>query len=113
MKILSIGNSFSEDAHKWLHDIALTDDFSIDTTNLYIGGCSLETHYNNLIKDVPAYAMQGNSGDFIKNVSIKEALESDKYNIITLQQVSGLSGKPKTYLPYITELSDFVKSVQP
>ena len=44
MKVLSIGNSFSEDAHRWLHDISLCGETEIDTTNLLIGGCTLETH---------------------------------------------------------------------
>lgn len=57
--------------------------------------------------------MEGNGGIFIKKASIKEALESDKYDIITLQQVSGLSGKFETYIPFITEISDFVREKQP
>lgn len=113
IKVLSIGNSFSQDAHKWLHDIAETDDFKLDTDNLFIGGCSLDMHWDNVIGNTAAYDMEGNGGKFIKKVSINEALEIEKYDIITLQQVSALSGKPQTYIPYITKLADLVREKQP
>ena len=38
MKILSVGNSFSQDAHRWLHHIAGLSGVSMETVNLYIGG---------------------------------------------------------------------------
>ena len=37
MKILSVGNSFSQDAHRWLHHIAGLSGVSMETVNLYIG----------------------------------------------------------------------------
>ena len=39
MNILSIGNSFSQDAQKWLHKLAAGNGVEMDTVNLYIGGC--------------------------------------------------------------------------
>lgn len=113
MKILSIGNSFSQDAHKWLHNIAESDNYDLDTVNLFIPGCSLETHSNNLTNNEPTYDMQGNSGEFIRKTTINEALQYDNYDIITLQQVSALSGKIETYFPYIENIIGFVKEVQP
>ena len=44
MKILAIGNSFSEDAMKYLHQIAKGAEFDLTAVNLFIGGCSLERH---------------------------------------------------------------------
>lgn len=38
MKILAIGNSFSEDACRYIHKIAAADGQNIKTVNLYIGG---------------------------------------------------------------------------
>ncbi len=43
MKVLLIGNSFSRDAHKWLHQLAKRNGIEIETLNLYISGCSLQT----------------------------------------------------------------------
>ena len=85
MKILSIGNSFSQDSQKWLHSIAATDDLELDTFNLFIGGCSLETHWENIESNASAYSFEGNNGVFIKNISIEDALNEYDYDIITIQ----------------------------
>ena len=44
MKVLAIGNSFSEDATRYLHDIAKADGVALEVANLYIGGCPLDRH---------------------------------------------------------------------
>ena len=51
MKVLSIGNSFSQDAQKYLHRLAKQDGVELKTVNLYIGGCSLQRHYLNMLDD--------------------------------------------------------------
>ena len=112
MKILSIGNSFSQDAHRWLHSIAKADNYELDTVNLFVGGCSLEKHWFNYTNDVSCYDMEGNNGEFIKKTSISETLESDKFDVVTLQQVSSLSGRPQSYFPFLTNLVDIVRKKQ-
>ena len=52
MKILSIGNGFSQDAQKYLHALARHNGVRAKAVNLYIGGCSLRTHYLNML-DTP------------------------------------------------------------
>ena len=51
VKILSIGNSFSEDATAYLHKISEAGNCPIDISNLYIGGCSLHMHACNINSD--------------------------------------------------------------
>ena len=41
LKVLSIGNSFSQDAQKWLHQLAAENGVELQAVNLYIGGCTL------------------------------------------------------------------------
>ena len=41
MKVLSIGNSFSQDAHKWLHKLAELNGVEMETLNLCNSGCDL------------------------------------------------------------------------
>ena len=41
MNILAIGNSFSQDAMRYLHKIAKADGVEFECFNIYIGGCSL------------------------------------------------------------------------
>lgn len=106
MKILSIGNSFSQDSTALLQ--LLTD--KITARNLYIGGCSLDMHAANIENDAAKYELQEN-GEKMQNalVGIKEALTSDKWDYITVQQVSGRSGVYESFYPYLGELLDYVR----
>ena len=113
MKILSIGNSFSEDAHRWLHSLAKLHGVNIQTANLYIGGCSLETHWKNFSENNAFYDYQVNGNDAQEKISINDAMLREKWDIVTLQQVSDLSGIPESYEPYISELFEKVNSALP
>ena len=113
MKILSIGNSFSQDAQRYLHRLAKADGVELKTVNLYIGGCSLERHYINMLDDNTAYDFEFNGEKTGIKVSIREALVSDSWDYITLQQVSHKSGKPESYSPYIEALADYVRKYCP
>lgn len=106
MKILSIGNSFSQDSTALLQ--LLTD--KITARNLYIGGCSLDMHAANIENDAAKYELQEN-GEKMQNalVGVKEALISDRWDYITVQQVSGRSGVYESFYPYLGELLDYVR----
>lgn len=113
MKILSIGNSFSEDAQRYLHALAKADGVALKTVNLYIGGCPLRRHYLNMLDDIDGYDFQFNGDSTGLKVSIREALVSDDWDVVTLQQVSGQSPRFETYTPYLEELSDYVRTYCP
>ena len=56
IRILMIGNSFSDDTIE--HVYPILRDFGYDEIilgNLYIGGCPIEKHYANLVGDVAEY----------------------------------------------------------
>lgn len=113
MQVLSIGNSFSQDAHKWLHKLAQNQGIYLETANLYIGGCSLEKHCYNLKNDLSAYDLEPNGDGSERKIGISEALRLKPWDIITLQQVSGLSGIYETYEPYLSEIVSVIKKVCP
>ncbi len=113
MKVLSIGNSFSTDAHKWLHKLAEINGINIETANLFIGGCSLETHWKNFTENNADYSLEINGNDGEKMISIPEALAMNKWDVITFQQASHFSGIEETYEPYLTSLASAVKETQP
>lgn len=113
MKILSIGNSFSQDAQRYLHQIAKADGVQLKCINLYIGGCPLRLHYLNSLDDKKAYNFEFNGETTGIAVSIREALESDEWDVVTLQQVSGQSPRFDTYLPYLPEVAAYVKKYSP
>lgn len=109
MQILSIGNSFSQDAQTYVHRMAK----DLFTVNLFIGGCSLELHYRNMLGDKKRYSLEvcGLRTGF--DMSIKEALLSRKWDVITLQQVSSASFRYESYMPYVEELAAYVRKCNP
>ena len=109
MKILAIGNSFSSDATRYLYEIAGSDGFALKVVNLYIGGCSLDMHYKNMNNDAAAYLMEFNGHPTGFYVSIKEALQSDMWDYVTLQQASHFSTNYETYTPYLKSLTEYVR----
>lgn len=113
MKLCSIGNSFSQDAHKWLSKLAAANGVQLETANLYIGGCSLATHWKNATEDAPNYDWELNGNPGTRKIRIAEALETEQWDVITLQQVSGLSGVWESYEPYLSSLAETVRKAQP
>lgn len=109
MNVLCIGNSFSQDATRYLHQIS---DDEIFVRNLYIGGCSLETHMINIKENNAFYEYQKN-GRMLKMVSINDALKKRKWDYVTIQQVSHFSGMVETYEPFTEFLIDYIKKECP
>ena len=81
--------------------------------NLYIPGCSLYTHNENIINDNKNYSYELNGNSTGRMVSVKEALIEEKWDVVTMQQVSHDSGVEETYFPYITFLSEYVNEYAP
>ena len=112
MKLLSIGNSFSQDAHKWLYDVCKSAGKEIYNANLYIGGCSLYAHWNKWLSGEEAYDYEI-KGKAVRKISLKKALSAEKWDVITFQQVSGHSGMYDTYEPFLSDLYREVKAICP
>lgn len=114
MKILSIGNSFSADAHAYLHTLAKQRNIDLTTVNLAIGGCSLQTHWENVIQDNDKYLYSVNGGDWAEQlVTISQIIKNERFDVVTLQQVSHFSGKYETYQPFLNNLKEYVQKFQP
>ncbi len=108
-KILSIGNSFSEDATRYLEAMAGGELF---VRNCYIGGCSLKMHYDNIVADAAAYDYQ-KDGEGLHKIALSDALTREKWDYVTVQQVSAQSGIYDTYEPYLCELIAYIKEKCP
>jgi len=101
VRILAIGNSFSEDSvEQYLWEIVSEAGKDVIIGNMYIGGCSLETHLDNLKSDSGAYAYRkvvdgkkASSADF----QLSKALSDEPWDYVSIQQVSGMSGQYETY----------------
>jgi hypothetical protein len=115
MKILSIGNSFSADAHVYLHDLATQRGLNLETVNVAIGGCSLQRHWDNIVNNSTSYLLNVNGGEEWEKdlVSIEQILKGDVFDVITLQQVSGYSGEYDSYQPYLNNIISYIRKFQP
>lgn len=110
MNVLSIGNSFSQDAQTYLHDLARSEGVALETVNLYIGGCSLQQHYQNLAENRREYTLEINGhhgAGFL--TTIDEALGAREWDVVTLQQASHFSYREETYHPYLEKLAAHIR----
>ncbi len=110
IKILAIGNSFSEDATAYLEPIAASANVFAKVRNVFYPGCSLQEHYHFYKTGSKPYDFEKN-GCAIDNkkYSLVEILKKDEWDIITFQQSSPNSGVDSTYEPFLTELLKIAK----
>jgi beta-glucosidase len=116
LKVLAIGNSFSQDATTYIKGIALADGVDLRVASASIGGCSFERHYNNITNNTTDYHFVYYTPEETyrsAEVSLEQCLKASDWDIITIQQVSGLSGKYETFFPFAPELVSYIKTIQP
>lgn len=120
LRILAIGNSFSDDAMEYLP--ALLDNLGVENVSLariYVAGCSLERHirmYNNDEAAYQYYRSEAGRNRWVKaarNVSLRQALADGEWDIVVMQQASGFSGRYESYEPYLDSLISIVRRAQP
>ena len=105
MNILMIGNSFSVDVSTYVHQIAESAGEDLHIYVLYIGGCPIDRHLKNIKTGEKEYIFYENGGKVIAEwCDIFFGLNYKKYDYVTFQQVSSLSGIFESYFPALTEL---------
>ena len=118
LKILAIGNSFTDDATAYLPNLIECAKLArIKVAKIVLGGTSLEFHYNHAMKNDDVYDYYiSEGGKSFKNLgksSFYEAICDDHWDIVILQQLSQLSGQHNTYQPYLDSLIMFVHQQLP
>ncbi|WP_295179898.1 DUF4886 domain-containing protein [uncultured Christiangramia sp.] len=113
LKILAIGNSFSEDAlESYLYGLADAAGEDIVIGNLYIGGAELDLHAQNATENNANYSYRKVNAQGAKNttadVAISTALNDENWDYISFQQVSQKSGQYETFVTPLTELYEYV-----
>ena len=123
LKLLMVGNSFSQSNMKHMPGIAKSMGLKLDLASLAIGGCPLQKHWEILTISNAVYGADfkpyGYSRDDEgkkkagRRAGLLEVLTSDTWDIVTVQQASPCSFKPETYYPYGTNLVAFIKEHAP
>lgn len=116
IKILTIGNGFSEDAvEHYLYDIAKQAGVKVAIGDLYLKGASLDKHYENAANNNKTYQLRlidqfGNKSN-TSDLSIEEAVVSEDWDYISFQQSVAESGLSDTYTDPLPKLVDYVKDL--
>lgn len=112
IRILAIGNSFSQDAvEQYLYELGASVGHDFIIGNMYIGGCDLDKHLANFQSDAGAYEYRKvMKGEKVvrNNYKLSQALVDERWDYISLQQASGKSGKYETY----TALAELIAAIQ-
>ncbi len=116
LKVLMIGNSYADDTRYYVPWIAESLGFEeVVIASLYIGGCSVRTHYLNSQSGAESYDFRCyEGGKWIDQVGNKQqslefGIKYKDWDYITIQQASVDSGKASTYNSDLDNLIDYVK----
>ncbi len=101
LKVLAIGNSFSQDAvEQYLWQLAASQGDTLTIGNAYIGGCSIDRHWQNAQTGDSAYVYRkviDGQRRVRENTPLGYIVTDEPWDIITLQQVSQLSGDTTSF----------------
>lgn len=114
LRILAVGNSFSDDGTEYLPSLLEAAGIhNVIIARLYIGGCSLERHCKQYESDGKDYQYYKSGSDNRWNVkmgtTITYGLEDEPWDIITIQQASGYSGQYETIGPWADRLIKIIR----
>ena len=124
LKVLMIGNSFSESVMRETPNLAKSAGLKLDIVQCGIGGCPLEKHWGNVEKagdvDFKPYGIEeslasysGPVRKFPARANVTDMLATDKWDIVTIQQASGKSAFYDTYEPFAGNLIAKIRELAP
>ncbi len=111
VKLLTIGNSFSANATHHLGDLAKAGGHKLVHQPLVIGGASFQVHAEKAQKHEAE--PKDKAGLYTSGRGLKENLELDRWDYVTIQQASIKSHDFATYQPYAGWLRDYVAKHAP
>ena len=103
LRILAVGNSFSVDSLQYLYQMGKSAGYDLVIGNLYHEKSSLAEHWNRLNNQENGYTYYkisaATNGVWSRQTSksIQYGVKDEPWDIITLQQASGVSGVPSSY----------------
>lgn len=113
VRLLTIGNSFADNALTYLPAIVESDGQTLIVSRANLGGCTMERHW----KHVAAFEEDPGSknGSPYQNgkSSLDSLLRKEPWDFITIQQVSTKSHDPATYRPFANDLHQYIKERAP
>ena len=119
LKLLFVGNSFAVDTMEYAAEIARALGVEqIKLGTLYVGGCSIDMHYDHAMRDLPAYVYHTNGGEgwtSVPEYRISDAVRSEDWDWIAIQH--GTHGTARYTSPEcyenLTPLIRYIKELAP
>lgn len=111
VRVLTIGNSFSRNATHYLGDLAEAAGNKLVHGPIVVGGASLELHAGKL--EAFEKDEKNTNGFYSTKRSLKQELQRDQWDYVTIQQASIKSHDIATYKPFAGELAGYIKKYAP
>jgi hypothetical protein len=114
LKLLTVGNSFADNAMSYFPKLVESAGDKVIVSKANLGGCSLERH----VRHLKAYEAnpqdpEGSPYGTSPKFCLKQALQSDTWDYVTIQQVSTDSFKGETFEPYAGTLIGYIHKYAP
>ena len=123
LKVLMIGNSFSDSVGVYLPKIVKASGNRLELTGAFIGSCSLEQHSNNLAKAekdpsfrpyrITVWNSDNPGKRQVRKGNVNELLTQNRYDVITLQQGGSRAPDRRTFHPHLENVLAYVRKKQP
>ncbi len=112
VRVLTIGNSFANNALKHLPQIVESSGNQLIMGRANLGGCTLERHWKHAAQ-FEANPTDREGSPYGGKHSLKDLLTADDWDFVTIQQVSYKSHDLQTYQPYANNLYDYIRKHAP
>jgi len=118
LKILAIGNSFSEDAiENYLFELAEAAGKNIMIGNLYIGGAPIWLHVENSRTNKAAYSYRkinlSGQKSITNDFTLSNGIADEDWDYISVQQVSSDSGLYDIIMEHLPQLLAYIRERAP
>lgn len=114
LKILGVGNSFTDDGMMYLPELLESAGIkNVVLGRLYIGGCTLQRHCEEYAANAASYVYFKSTHnkwvEVSKHATLTQGIEDESWDIVVIQQASGVSGLYQSYMPWTNKLMDIIR----
>ena len=115
LRVLAIGNSFSEDAvEQYLWDLGHEAGIEFIIGNAYRGGWSLAAHWHDASSraaDTDFRKVVSGQRTYLGKHTLREIITAEPWDVITFQQVSQEAGREASYEPSLSLMIGYVRAL--
>jgi hypothetical protein len=111
VRLVTVGNSFSANATKYLKAVVQAAGNELVHAPIVVGGASLELHWGRA--ELHEKDPQNPKGVYTDGRGLKEVLQSDRWDYVTIQQASFRSHDVQQFRPFARSLHDYIQRYAP